>query len=110
MTRSEPRTECHFDAPAALLVCYDRVECWKRGYDGKSSGDIDAAIAATHLMLATAALGVFRLGGVDPGLLGGGDDPLALPGTRLLDGFQFLAEPRLHHRRRAPVQGQAIPL
>ena len=20
-------TECHFDAPAALLVCYDRVEC-----------------------------------------------------------------------------------
>ncbi|MDE6995083.1 MAG: nitroreductase family protein, partial [Lachnospiraceae bacterium] len=51
-------TECHFDAPAALLVCCDRDECWKRGYDGKSSGDIDAAIAATHLMLAAAALGV----------------------------------------------------
>ena len=51
-------TECHFDAPAALLVCHDRDECWKRGYDGRSSGDIDAGIAATHLMLAAAALGV----------------------------------------------------
>ena len=51
-------TKCHFDAPAALLVCHDRDECWKRGYDGKSSGDIDAAITATHLMLAAAALGV----------------------------------------------------
>ena len=51
-------TECHFDAPAALLVCYDRDECWRRGYDGKSSGDIDASIVATHLMLAAAALGV----------------------------------------------------
>lgn len=51
-------TECHFNAPAALLVCHDREGCWKRSYDGKSSGDIDAAIAATHLMLAAAALGV----------------------------------------------------
>ena len=31
------------------------------------------------------------LGGVDPGLLGGGDDPLTLPGARFPDGFQFLA-------------------
>lgn len=51
-------TECHFGAPAALLICYDRDECWKRSYDGKSSGDIDASIAATHMMLAAAALGV----------------------------------------------------
>ncbi len=51
-------TECHFNAPAALLVCYDRDECWKRSYDGKSSGDIDASIVTTHLMLAAAALGV----------------------------------------------------
>ena len=51
-------TKCHFDAPAALLVCHDREACWKRPYDGKLSGDIDASIVATHMMLAAAALGV----------------------------------------------------
>lgn len=51
-------TECHFDAPAAMLVCYDKNECWTRGYDGKSSGDIDASIVAAHIMLEAAALGL----------------------------------------------------
>lgn len=51
-------TECHFNAPAALIVCHDKNECWKRSYDGKSSGDIDAAIVTTHLMLAAQSLGV----------------------------------------------------
>ena len=39
-------------------MCYDKNECWKRGYDGKPSGDIDASIVATHMMLAAFALGV----------------------------------------------------
>lgn len=51
-------TQCHFNAPAALLVCYDKDACWKREYDGKTSGDIDASIVATHMMLEAAALGV----------------------------------------------------
>lgn len=51
-------TTCHFNAPAALLVCYDRTECWKREYDGKSSGDIDASIVTTHMMLEAASLGI----------------------------------------------------
>ncbi|MCI9273934.1 MAG: nitroreductase [Clostridiales bacterium] len=51
-------TKCHFDAPAALLVCYEKEKCWKRRYDGASSGVIDASIVATHMMLEAAALGV----------------------------------------------------
>ncbi|MDE7361443.1 MAG: nitroreductase family protein [Oscillospiraceae bacterium] len=51
-------TECHFNAPTAMLVCYDKDECWVRGYDGKNSGDIDASIVATHIMLAAADLGL----------------------------------------------------
>ncbi len=51
-------TPCHFQAPTALLVCYDKNECWKRGYDGASSGEIDASIVTTHMMLEAAALGV----------------------------------------------------
>lgn len=45
-------------APAAFLVCCDKRECWVRPMDGKSSGEIDAAIAATHMMLEATALGL----------------------------------------------------
>ena len=51
-------TVCHFNAPLAILVCYDKRACWSREYDGKTSGDIDAAIVTTHMMLEAANLGV----------------------------------------------------
>lgn len=51
-------TGSHFNAPAALLVCYEKSECWVREYDGKDSGDIDASIVATHMMLEAASLGI----------------------------------------------------
>ena len=44
--------------PLAFLVCYDRTECWVRPMDGKTSGEIDASIAATHMMLQAADLGL----------------------------------------------------
>jgi nitroreductase len=47
-------TRCHFDAPVVLVVCYDSRISWKRGYDGKDSGDIDAAILVTHMTLQAA--------------------------------------------------------
>ena len=58
LARLRKCTECHFHAPAALLVCYDRNACWRRAFDGKTSGDIDASIVATHMMLAAQSLGV----------------------------------------------------
>ena len=48
-------------APAALLVCYDKRECWTRPADGKASGEIDAAIVTTHMMLAATDLGLGSL-------------------------------------------------
>ncbi len=48
----------HFGETLALLVCYDKTECWARGYDGKPSGETDAAIVATHMMLAAWELGI----------------------------------------------------
>ncbi len=51
-------TKCHFNAPAALLVCYNKEECWTRKYDGKNCGVSDACIVATHMMLCAADLGV----------------------------------------------------
>ncbi len=40
-----------YHMPLALLVCYDRDRCWKRPFDGKESGEIDASIVATHMMM-----------------------------------------------------------
>ena len=51
-------TACHYNAPLAFLVCFDKEECWKREFDGKFSGDIDASIVCTHMMLEAADLGV----------------------------------------------------
>ena len=45
-------TKCHFNAPCAFLVCYNRDESWRRPYDGALAAPVDAAIVATHMMLA----------------------------------------------------------
>jgi nitroreductase len=44
-------------APAAIVVCGDHDRSWKRG-DGKDHADVDAAIAADHMTLAAAELGL----------------------------------------------------
>ena len=51
-------TKCHFGAPTALLVCHNKSESWKRPYDGALSSPVDAAIVATHMLLAAQNLGV----------------------------------------------------
>ncbi len=51
-------TKCHFETKTAFLVCYNKEECWTRKYDGKQSGEVDASIVTTHMMLAAWELGV----------------------------------------------------
>ena len=51
-------TKCHFDAPCAMLVCYNKEETWKRPYDGALSAPVDASIATTYMMLEAQNLGV----------------------------------------------------
>ena len=48
----------HFGETLALLVCCDTEACWKRDYDGKPSGDIDASIVLTQMMLAAWEQGI----------------------------------------------------
>lgn len=62
-------TPCAFQAPLALLVCYDSNVSWKRGCDGKEFGDIDASIVGAHLMMEAAELGLGTtwVGYFDPG-------------------------------------------
>lgn len=51
-------TKYSFNAPLNFIVCYDKEESWKRGYDGKDHGDIDASIIASHMMLEAWELGI----------------------------------------------------
>lgn len=44
--------------PAAFLICFDRNKSWTRPMDGKNSGEIDASIVATHMMLEATDLGL----------------------------------------------------
>ena len=50
---------CTFDAPVILVVCYDRTLDWKNKLQpGYESGETDAAIVCTHMMLEAAELGI----------------------------------------------------
>lgn len=51
-------TKCHFDAPTAMIVCYNKDESWVRKYDGALCAPVDASIVTTHMMLMAHALGV----------------------------------------------------
>ena len=51
-------TKWHFDCKLAMLVCYNKDECWTRRYDNTQSGVVDASIVATHMMLAAAEIGI----------------------------------------------------
>jgi nitroreductase len=51
-------TPCHFGAPMAFLICYDSALSWKRPFDGKDSGEVDAAIVCTQMMLQAQELGL----------------------------------------------------
>ncbi len=46
------------EAPLYIVVCADREQSWKRRKDGKDHADIDAAIAAEHIVLAAAEQGL----------------------------------------------------
>lgn len=51
-------TRFHFEAPLALLICYDRKTCWKHKTLGETGGYVDASVVTAHMMLEAANLGL----------------------------------------------------
>ena len=47
-----------YNAPLAILVCSEQNDAWRRPFDGKYMGDIDASIVADHMMLQSAEQGL----------------------------------------------------
>ena len=58
LTKLKDCTKWHFDCKLAMLVCYNKDECWTRRYDGAQCGVVDASIVTTHLMLAAHEIGI----------------------------------------------------
>ena len=58
LAKADACTASHFNPPVIIVVCYDPEPAWHREYDGKNHGEIDAAIAATQMMLQAADLGL----------------------------------------------------
>lgn len=58
LEKADGCTGAHFHPPVILVVGYDAEASWKRDSDGKNHGEIDAAIAATQMMLQAADLGL----------------------------------------------------
>ena len=52
-------TQCHYNAPVVLIVAYDKDQEWKNPIEnGVASGQQDASIVATHMMLEAQDLGI----------------------------------------------------
>ena len=52
-------TKCHYGAPTVLIIAYDRSKDWNNpNEDGVHSGEQDASIVATHMMLEAWELGI----------------------------------------------------
>ncbi len=51
-------TASHYNSPLAILCLYDQNSCWVRSFDAKKSGEVDASIVCTHMMLEAWELGV----------------------------------------------------
>lgn len=61
-------TKYGWNAPLIMIICYDKNESWKRGYDDYDGGTIDASIITTHMMLEVTDLGLGAtwVGAFDP--------------------------------------------
>lgn len=57
-----------WNAPVIMIICYDKNVSWKRKYDDKDEGIVDASIVTTHMMLEAQDLGLGTtwIGSFDP--------------------------------------------
>lgn len=57
LSKLKETTPYHFNAPLALVICYDNVTSWKNSIE-EDEGIVDASIVTTHMMLQAAEIGI----------------------------------------------------
>ena len=60
MEKMKGCSPCLFDAPVALVICYDKNESWK-SRSGRDIGDVDGTIVMTQMMYQAEELGLGSL-------------------------------------------------
>ncbi|MBQ9453328.1 MAG: nitroreductase family protein [Desulfovibrio sp.] len=113
MEKLKKATTYTFNAPMALIVCYNMSEAWVRPFDRNNAGVIDATIVATHIMLKVhdIGLGTTWVGHFDPAVLRREFDlppdiePIAVfpIGHPAVD-----AKPSPQHTRRRPLEETVV--
>ncbi len=58
LARLRACTQCHFGAPVIMILAFDAAKASVRATDGKNCGEQDIMIAADHMMLQAADLGL----------------------------------------------------
>ena len=109
LEKADACTAAHFHPPVILVVAYDPEAAWKRETDGKNHGEIDAAIAATQMMLQAAdlGLGTTYVGMFDPEKLKEAFPEMAGLGITALLTLGYPAEgahPARLHNDRKPME------
>lgn len=68
LSRLKECTRYGWNAPLIMIICYDKNVSWKRKFDNKDEGIIDASIVTTHMMLEAQELGLGStwIGAFDP--------------------------------------------
>lgn len=68
ISRLSECTKYGWGAPVVMIICYDKTVSWKRKYDNKDEGIVDASIVATHMMfeIQDLGLGTTWIGSFDP--------------------------------------------
>ena len=68
LSRLNECTKYGWGTPIVMVICYDKTISWKRQYDNKDEGIVDASIVATHMMLEIQDLGLGTtwIGSFDP--------------------------------------------
>jgi nitroreductase len=51
-------TPCRYNSPLVLIVCYDKTVCWTSPFDEGNSGQVDASIVTTYMMLEAEDVGL----------------------------------------------------
>jgi nitroreductase len=109
LAKIDKATPCRYGAPTVLVVAYDRINVFTYPGEKKDSGAEDAAIVATHMILAAADAGVDScwLNNFDPDALA---KDLGLPENEeilMLMDLGYAAEgsgPLPNHGKRKPLQ------
>ena len=113
LSKIDACTPCRYGASVALVVCYDKNECWTSPFSQDDSGPVDTSIVTTYMMLKAedAGLGTIWVLRFDPALASAQFNlpENIVPVSMLMLGYPAEdAEPAERHFQRFPMEHMTL--